>query len=45
MVRHMSGASPETPLSKIMPPLVALPRQAVTTALSLTGNLEPDSAG
>jgi len=43
MVRHMAGApsgpAPETPLSKVMPPLVALPRQVVTTALSLTGKL------
>lgn len=32
-----SGPAPETPLTKIMPPLVALPRQVITTALTLTG--------
>lgn len=36
--RQMSG-HPETPLTKVMPPLVALPRQVIGTALSLTGKL------
>lgn len=31
------GDHPETPLSKIMPPLVAIPRQVVTTAVDMTG--------
>lgn len=31
-----SGPAPETPLSKVMPPLMALPRQVVSTALGLT---------
>lgn len=40
LVRQMGGnAHPETPLSKIMPTVVTIPRQAVTTALSLTGKL------
>lgn len=39
MLRQMSSASPESPLSKIMPPIVAIPRQAVGTAFSLTGKL------
>mmetsp|Transcript_6978 Transcript_6978/g.11861 ORF Transcript_6978/g.11861 Transcript_6978/m.11861 type:complete len:370 (+) Transcript_6978:35-1144(+) len=38
--RAMSGGhSPETPLSKVLPPLMALPRQVVNTAFSLTGKL------
>lgn len=35
----MSGPAQETPLTKIMPPLVALPRKVLTTALGLTGQL------
>ena len=36
-VRAMSGPAHETPLTKIMPPLVALPRQVLSTAFGLTG--------
>lgn len=48
LVRHMGGApsghAPETPLSKVMPPLVALPRQVVSTALGLTCKLVSGAA-
>jgi len=33
----MSGPAHETPLTKVMPPLVALPRQVLNTAFGLTG--------
>lgn len=48
LVRHMSappsGPAPETPLSKVMPPLMALPRQVVSTALGLTCKLVTGTA-
>lgn len=34
-----AGSQPETPLSKVMPSLVTIPRQVVTTALNLTGTI------
>ncbi|KAF5839974.1 mitochondrial F1F0 ATP synthase associated 36.3 kDa protein [Dunaliella salina] len=42
--RQMSGPSHETPLTKIMPPLVALPRQVLSTAFGLTGQLVSGTA-
>ncbi|KAJ9511386.1 hypothetical protein QJQ45_029801 [Haematococcus lacustris] len=42
--RCLSSSHPETPLSKILPPIVALPRQIIGTALSLTGKLVSSAA-
>eukprot|EP00798_Chlamydomonas_sp_ICE-L_P019830 gene19830-26518_t len=43
LMRHLSGGAPqttpETPLSKIMPSVVTIPRQIITTAISMSGKL------